>query len=118
MSLPDTIFILALALIVFGPKRLPEIGRKIGKIVGDLRRASNDFKFQIEEELRMSDESDRRKAAAAGLPPPNNVPTIMAPSTGEPVARAAVAAPASLTMGPEPPNPDANQDAAKAAING
>ncbi|MEO6829470.1 MAG: twin-arginine translocase TatA/TatE family subunit [Acidobacteriaceae bacterium] len=55
MSLPDTVFIFALALIIFGPKKLPEIGRQIGKLVGEFRRASNEFKYQIEEELRQVD---------------------------------------------------------------
>ncbi len=55
MSLPDTVFIFVLALIIFGPKKLPEIGRQIGKLVGEFRRASNEFKFQIEEELRQVD---------------------------------------------------------------
>lgn len=60
MSLPDTIFIFVLALIIFGPKKLPEIGRQIGRLVGEFRRASNEFKFQIEEELRQVDLNDRR----------------------------------------------------------
>jgi sec-independent protein translocase protein TatB len=60
MSLPDTIFIFVLALIIFGPKKLPEIGRQIGRLVGEFRRASNEFKFQIEEELRQVDWSDKR----------------------------------------------------------
>lgn len=60
MSLPDTIFIFVLALIIFGPKKLPEIGRQIGRLVGEFRRASNEFKFQIEEELRQVDLNDQR----------------------------------------------------------
>ena len=59
MSLPDTIFIFGLALVIFGPKKLPEIGRQLGKLVLEFRRASNEFKMQIEEELR---------AAEAGRP--------------------------------------------------
>lgn len=62
MSLPDTVFIFVLALIIFGPKKLPEIGRQIGKLVGEFRRASNEFKFQIEEELRQADILDKRAA--------------------------------------------------------
>lgn len=60
MSLPDTIFIFVLALIIFGPKKLPEIGRQIGRLVGEFRRASNEFKFQIEEELRQIDLNEKR----------------------------------------------------------
>ena len=70
MSLPDTIFIFMLALIIFGPKKLPEIGRQLGKLVGEFRRASNEFKFQIEEELRQAELSDRRKSTPTIAPPP------------------------------------------------
>ena len=48
MSLPDTIFIFGLALVIFGPKKLPEIGRQLGKLVLEFRRASNEFKSQLE----------------------------------------------------------------------
>ena len=65
MSLPDTVFIFVLALIIFGPKKLPEIGRQLGKLVGEFRRASNEFKFQIEEELRQAELTDRNNITAA-----------------------------------------------------
>jgi sec-independent protein translocase protein TatB len=65
MSLPDTIFILLAALLLFGPKKLPEIARQVGKLMAELRRASNEFKFQMEDELRQSEEADRRKKAEA-----------------------------------------------------
>ncbi len=61
MSLPDTIFIFGLALVIFGPKKLPEIGRQLGKLVLEFRRASNEFKMQIEEELRAAEQADRQK---------------------------------------------------------
>ena len=50
-----------LALVVFGPRRLPEIGRQVGKLMYEFRKASNDFKYQMEEELRKTEEADRRK---------------------------------------------------------
>jgi sec-independent protein translocase protein TatB len=65
MSLPDTVFIFVLALIIFGPKKLPEIGRQLGKLVGEFRRASNEFKFQIEEELRQAELADRKTSTPA-----------------------------------------------------
>jgi sec-independent protein translocase protein TatB len=57
----DSLILMLMALVVFGPRRLPEIGRKIGKIMYEVRKASNDFKFQMEEELRKADDADRRK---------------------------------------------------------
>jgi sec-independent protein translocase protein TatB len=97
MSLPDTIFIFGLALVIFGPKKLPEIGRQLGKLVLEFRRASNEFKMQIEEELRAAEIADRQKQIAA--PPPTPAPepateslTIRPPSNGTPVSTESPAA--------------------------
>jgi sec-independent protein translocase protein TatB len=93
MSLPDTIFIFGLALVIFGPKKLPEIGRQLGKLVLEFRRASNEFKMQIEEELRAAEVADRQKQIAAPpvTPAPtleatSEVPTIRPPSNGNTVS--------------------------------
>jgi sec-independent protein translocase protein TatB len=51
MSFSETIFLFVLALVVFGPKKLPEIARQIGKALNEFRRASNEFKAQIEQEI-------------------------------------------------------------------
>jgi sec-independent protein translocase protein TatB len=51
MSFSETIFLFLLALIVFGPKKLPEIARQAGRLLAELRRASNEFKSQIETEI-------------------------------------------------------------------
>ena len=48
---PEVILILVIALIVFGPRRLPEIGKSMGKMLAEFRKASNDFKRTIEDEL-------------------------------------------------------------------
>ena len=61
----DTLILMVLALVVFGPRRLPQIGRQIGKLMYEFRKASNDFKFQMEEELRAAEEADRRKREEA-----------------------------------------------------
>jgi len=57
----DSLILMVMALVVFGPRRLPEIGRKIGRIMYEVRKASNDFKFQMEDELRKVEDADRRK---------------------------------------------------------
>ncbi len=51
MSFSETIFLFFLALLVFGPKKLPEIARTVGKYLAEFRRASNEFKSQIEQEI-------------------------------------------------------------------
>jgi sec-independent protein translocase protein TatB len=61
----DSLILMVLALVVFGPRRLPQIGRQIGKLMYEFRKASNDFKFQMEEELRSAEEADRRKKQEA-----------------------------------------------------
>ena len=57
----DSLILMVMALVVFGPRRLPQIGRQIGKLMYEFRKASNDFKYQMEEELRNSEQADQRK---------------------------------------------------------
>ncbi len=64
-SFPDSIFLFVLALLLFGPKRLPVLARELGKWVGEFRRASNEFKMQMEEELRLSEQAEKNKQIAA-----------------------------------------------------
>jgi sec-independent protein translocase protein TatB len=61
LGFENSLILMVLALVVFGPRRLPEIGRQIGKLMYEVRKASNDFKFQMEEELRKAEDVDRRK---------------------------------------------------------
>jgi TatA/E family protein of Tat protein translocase len=51
LGFPEMIFLFVLALIIFGPKKLPEIGRQIGRALHEFKRASNEFKTQIESEI-------------------------------------------------------------------
>lgn len=64
-SFSDSIVLFILALMLFGPKRLPKLARELGKWVGEFRRASNEFKMQMDEELRVSEQADRQKQIAA-----------------------------------------------------
>lgn len=52
IGIPELIFIFLIALLVFGPKKLPELGRTVGKAMTEFRRASNDLKYAVEEEMR------------------------------------------------------------------
>ena len=61
MSFSETIFLFFVALLIFGPKKLPEIGRQVGKILNDFKRASNEFKSQIEAEISKADMEEKRK---------------------------------------------------------
>jgi sec-independent protein translocase protein TatB len=64
-SFPDTAVLVLLALLLFGPKKLPVLARQLGKLMADFRRASNEFRTQMEEELRISEQADRQKEIAA-----------------------------------------------------
>jgi TatA/E family protein of Tat protein translocase len=62
LGMPEMIFIFLLALIIFGPRKLPEIGREIGKALAEFKRASNEFKSQLENEIdQISVEEERKK---------------------------------------------------------
>src|SRR5580700_1230555 len=98
----DTLLIMVLALVVFGPRRLPMIGRQLGKLMYEFRKASNDFKFQMEEELRTAEEADRRKKAEeerqralAAAPPPAQ---LEATASQTPATAAAIPAEAAATQ--------------------
>jgi sec-independent protein translocase protein TatB len=65
IGMSDSLLLMVIALVVLGPRRLPQVGRQIGKLMYEFRKASNDFKFQMEEELRNADEADRRKREEA-----------------------------------------------------
>jgi len=54
-AFPEIAFILFIAFLLFGPKKLPEIARMLGKGLGELRRASNELKFSLEEEIKNLD---------------------------------------------------------------
>ena len=60
----DSAVIIVLALLLFGPKKLPQLARQLGKLMADFRRASNEFRTQMEEELRIAEQADRQKEIA------------------------------------------------------
>jgi len=55
LGIPELILIFIVALIVFGPKRLPEIGRTLGKAMGEFKKATDDFKNTIEREVQVEE---------------------------------------------------------------
>jgi len=64
-SFQDSAILVFLALLLFGPKKLPELARQLGKLMAEFRRASNEFRMQMEEELRIADQEEQRKKIAA-----------------------------------------------------
>ena len=70
---PEVILILVVALIVFGPRRLPEIGKSMGKMLAEFRKASNDFKRTIEDELEAE---KSRESQPTPTPAPETTPPV------------------------------------------
>jgi sec-independent protein translocase protein TatB len=77
-GLSEMIFIFLLALLLFGPKKMPEIGRQIGRALNEFRRASNEFKSQIESEIQ---NLDRESTSAEILPPAKAVAGAISTAT-------------------------------------
>jgi sec-independent protein translocase protein TatB len=63
-SFQDSAILVFLALLLFGPKKLPELARQLGKLMAEFRRASNDFRMQMEDELRIADQQEQQKKIA------------------------------------------------------
>ena len=70
MSFSETIFLFFLALVIFGPKKLPEIARQVGKYLNEFKRASNEFKAQIEQEIAHLEVENQRQTI---LPPSSSM---------------------------------------------
>jgi TatA/E family protein of Tat protein translocase len=73
LGFPEMMFIFLLALILFGPKKLPEIGRQIGKGLAEFKRASREFQSQIEDEVRKLELEADLKNTIAPAPVANTV---------------------------------------------
>jgi TatA/E family protein of Tat protein translocase len=79
--MPELMVIFVIALIIFGPRKLPELGRSLGKSLGEFKRASNELRNTLEEEVRIEEQRETR----ARQPEPAK------PAPVEPVATAAAA---------------------------
>jgi len=100
---PEVILLFIAALLLFGPRRLPEIGRTLGKTVADFRRATNEFRMNLEREVRM----DQLKDA---IRPIENAPRPETLARGMLQEVTSPAAPAS-SVEPESPAPPADTPA-------
>jgi twin arginine-targeting protein translocase TatB len=101
LGIPELILIFVVALIVFGPKRLPEIGRTLGKAMGAFKKATDDFKNTIEREVQVE---ELKQLASTTIPVNESVSrTAPVPVTAhpgepaEPPAQTADLTPESIT---------------------
>jgi TatA/E family protein of Tat protein translocase len=63
IGMPELIIILTIALIIFGPRKLPELGRSLGKSLGEFKRASNELRNTLDEEIRIEEQRSAERAA-------------------------------------------------------
>ena len=99
---PEVILLFIAALLLFGPRRLPEIGRTLGKTMADFRRATTDFRMNLEREVRV-DEIKNAVGPIDGLPRPETLARgvlLDAAPSPEPGAPAPSEAPPAIDGGP------------------
>lgn len=82
LGLPEILFILVLALLIFGPRKLPEIGRTLGKAMGEFRRATSELKKTLD--VEMAAEEYRTPPTKPGGVSDKPVPLGTAPSESQP----------------------------------
>jgi sec-independent protein translocase protein TatA len=72
IGMPELIIIFVIALIIFGPRKLPELGRSLGRSLSEFKKASNELRSTLEEEIRI----EEQKEAAAKTQPVAPSPTV------------------------------------------
>ena len=68
IGMPELIIIFVIALIIFGPRKLPELGRSLGKSLAEFKKASNELKSTLEEEIRLEEQRSAIEATKASQP--------------------------------------------------
>jgi sec-independent protein translocase protein TatA len=82
IGMPELIIIFVIALIIFGPRKLPELGRSLGKSIAEFKRASNELKNTLEEEIRLEEQKqtfEGSKATAAQTTTTSTIPAADEP---------------------------------------
>ena len=69
IGMPELIIIFMIALIIFGPRKLPELGRSLGKSLGEFKRASNELRNTLDEEIRLEEQRASEPAHGTGFFP-------------------------------------------------
>jgi len=67
IGLPELIIILIIALLVFGPKKLPEVGKSVGRAIREFKKASDELRSKVEEEIQASEIKSDLEEVKSGL---------------------------------------------------
>jgi Tat protein translocase TatB subunit len=84
IGMQELIIIFVIALIIFGPRRLPDLGKSLGRSIAEFKRASNDLRNTLEEEIRVDEQRQTKSAAAPAAPA--NTDDQTSPVQAEPAA--------------------------------
>ena len=81
LGMPELIVIFVIALIIFGPRKLPELGRSLGKSIAEFKRATNELQSSLEEEIRLEEQrpspgASHAEAQATAAPRVEDVPPV------------------------------------------
>jgi sec-independent protein translocase protein TatA len=74
VGVPELIIIFTIALIIFGPRKLPELGKSLGKSLAEFKRASNELKNTLDEEIRLEERRSEQR---------QQPPTVITPASDE-----------------------------------
>jgi sec-independent protein translocase protein TatA len=84
IGMPELIIIFIIALIVFGPRKLPELGRSLGRGIAEFKKASNEFQRTLEEEIRIEEQRSTAAPKPTAQSDSLTSPTVARPQ--EPVS--------------------------------
>ena len=80
IGMPELVVIFVIALLIFGPRKLPELGKSLGRSINEFKRASNELRSTLEDEVRLDEQRTQAAKSATQTPSPG-------PALDEPVAR-------------------------------
>jgi TatA/E family protein of Tat protein translocase len=86
IGMPELIIIFVIALVIFGPRRLPELGKSLGKSISEFKRASNDLRNSLEEEIRLEEQQQQRAGRVTAVKTAPDPPAATPPAATPPAA--------------------------------